>query len=234
MRRAHLGPGQPALASRDATAGPGPIFSIRKGSFFFKNLSRSLGWSRETVLMESATHPRVTCGPACANLGITRVCVNSKSLKNGPRSDKMRILSHQDRTSRLGWFVCDQPPNCQRTRRRIAPPLLAHASGQGARPSVAGPAPRPEARGYSVDCTSSRSNRRARRHRPKGGPPSWSCEQPDGSLASQIQRTLKGSRRECRHPGLRDGADVAFSSSGVQPGGDAPGWTLRPGFLSDP
>jgi hypothetical protein len=43
MRRAHLGPGQPALASRDATAGPGPISSIRKGSFFFKDLSRSLG-----------------------------------------------------------------------------------------------------------------------------------------------------------------------------------------------
>jgi hypothetical protein len=43
MRRARLGPGQPALASRDATAGPGPISSIRKGSFFFKDLSRSLG-----------------------------------------------------------------------------------------------------------------------------------------------------------------------------------------------
>ena len=43
MRRAHLGPGQPALASHDATAGPEPIFSIRKGSFFFKDLSRSLG-----------------------------------------------------------------------------------------------------------------------------------------------------------------------------------------------
>ena len=43
LRRAHSGPGQPALASRDATAGPGPIVSIRKGSFFFKDLSRSLG-----------------------------------------------------------------------------------------------------------------------------------------------------------------------------------------------
>ena len=53
--------------------------------------------------MESATHPRVTCGLAGANLGITRVCVNStKPLKNGPRSDKIGILSHEDRPSRLG------------------------------------------------------------------------------------------------------------------------------------
>jgi hypothetical protein len=52
--------------------------------------------------MESATHPRVTCGPAGADLGITRVCVNSKPLKNEPKSDKMGISSHEDRPSRLG------------------------------------------------------------------------------------------------------------------------------------
>ncbi len=44
-----------------------------------------------------------------------------------------------------------------------------------------------------------------------------------GVSPCQLQRTLKGSRRECRHPGLRDGADVAFSSSAAQPGGNAPG-----------
>src|SRR5271165_5888015 len=114
--------------------------------------------------MESATHPRATCGPACANLGITRVCVNStKPLKNGPKSDKIlescptRIALH------------DSVDSCVTNHRIVrehaggfAPPLLAHASGQGARPSVAGPTPRPEARETSVDCTSARSNGRAR------------------------------------------------------------------------
>ena len=49
---------------------------------------------------------------------------------------------------------------------------------------------------------------------------------------SQIQRTLKGSRRECRPPGLRDGADAALSSPGTKPGGNVRFLALRPGFLS--
>src|SRR5271166_4650048 len=46
----------------------------------------------------------------------------------------------------------------------IAPPLLAHSSGQGARPSVAGPAPHPEVRGSSVDCTHQSSRHQRETH----------------------------------------------------------------------
>jgi len=66
------GPIDPGVSRRGGR--PRTDLSIRKGSFFFNDHDRSLGRGRETVLMESATHPRVISGRLAPTLDHAGVC----------------------------------------------------------------------------------------------------------------------------------------------------------------
>ena len=180
--------------------------------------------------MESATHPRVIAGRLAPTIDHAGVCEFHQV--DPPIRPTDAAPSSRSWRSRLCPAIPSGPidpvDSCvtnHRIVREHAGGLVRRswpASGQGARPSVDGRAPRPEASGSSVDCTSSRSNGRARGTARRVVRRADRVSSSTGVSPSQNQRTLKGSRRECRHPGLRDGADVAFSSSGVQPGGNAP------------
>ena len=69
------GPGSSAAASRDAAAGPGPIFQIRKGSFVLRPPPIRIGGAVKLFYGECHSPSRTPAGSRRPS--IARVCVNS-------------------------------------------------------------------------------------------------------------------------------------------------------------
>ena len=104
---------------------------------------------RETVRLESATHPRATSNQLALAFRHAGVCESRIAASRKPGT--------QDRNPapRYGEFVCDQPPNCQRARdRRCRLSLLVALLARGrSRRMIRRHRPATRCASHSVDCT---------------------------------------------------------------------------------
>ena len=121
-----LGPRR--LATR--RAGPGPIHrSVRVVRYKFDSAAPAIRIGGAVKLyVESATSPSRdsradrSLASAFRHAGVCESRIAGSSTV--PERRGIGVMHPTRSRPRLGRFVCDQPPHCQRTRGRIAPPLL--------------------------------------------------------------------------------------------------------------
>jgi hypothetical protein len=223
------GPGLAGTASRDAMRAPGRSSSrsVRVRSSSAPPPIR-IGEGRETVLWRvPLTLARRPAGSR--RRSIARVCVNSiRAVVRKAVARRGRDLAPRGALPHDPVDSCVTNHRIVREQRadRSAPPRLA---GQGAGPSLR--RPRPAARGHGTN-PGRLHGRPERRGEAAAGRCLRTARREPRPCPSR-KRTLGGSRRGSRPPGLGDGADAA-SSGPARSLAATSGWCPRAGFPKFP